>query len=234
MDSFLKIFKIQLFSKVLYVGMSLCARLKTGICDIYFTQNLFIFYVNSIWYNRLITAETIIWFCLSKRNICFILQNYVLLLSLFLVINTANISKVVSMLFSQRWSNADEQTQLSFSTKYKSWNSIDLSTLNQRNSFNVVSTLFYQRWNNVDKHTSAQLSFSTKFQRWNNIGSSTLNRRNSINVVSTLFCQRWNNVDKCTSAQLSFSTKYQRWNNVDERWRSTLFQRWINVDVFAE
>ena len=48
MDSFLKIFKIQLFSKVLYVGMSLCARLKTGICDIYFTQNLFIFYVNSI------------------------------------------------------------------------------------------------------------------------------------------------------------------------------------------
>ena len=60
MDSFLKIFKVQLFSKVLYVGMSLCARLKTGICDIYFTQNLFIFYVNSIWYNRLITAETII------------------------------------------------------------------------------------------------------------------------------------------------------------------------------
>ena len=188
MDSFLKTFKIQLFSKVLYVGMSLCARLKTGICDIYFTQNLFIFYVNSIWYNRLITAETIIWFCLSKRNICFILQNYVLLLSLFLVINTANISKVVSMLFSQRWSNADEQTQLSFSTKYKSWNSIDLSTLNQRNSFNVVSTLFYQRWNNVDKHTSAQLSFSTKFQRWNNLILLKLNRRNSIDVVSTLFC----------------------------------------------
>ena len=170
---------------------------------------------------------------LCKRNICFILENFVLLLSHFLVISTANISKVVSMLFSQRWSNADEQTQLSFSTKYKSWNSIDLSTLNQRNSFNVVSTLFYQRWNNVDKHTSAQLSFSTKFQRWNNIGSSTLNRRNSINVVSTLFCQRWNNVDKCTSAQLSFSIKYQRRNNVDERWRSTLFQRWINVDVFA-
>ena len=233
MDSFLKIFRIQLFSKVLYVGRSLCTRLKFGICDIYFTQNLFIFYVNSVWYNRLITAETIIWLCSYVKEICFILENFVLLLSHFLVISTANISKVVSMLFSQRWSNADEQTQLSFSTKYKSWNSIDLSTLNQRNSFNVVSTLFYQRWNNVDKHTSAQLSFSTKFQRWNNVVLSTLNRHNSIDVVSTLFCQRWNNVDKCASAQPSFSTKYQRRNNFDKRWQSTLFQRWINVDVFA-
>ena len=178
------------------------------------------------WNNNLIML-------LCKRNICFILENFVLLLSHFLVISTANISKVVSMLFSQRWSNADEQTQLSFSTKYKSWTSIDLSTLNQRNFFNVVSTLFYQRWNNADKHTSAQLSFPTKFQRWNNVVLSTLNRCNSIDVVSTLFCQRWNNVDKCTSAQLSFSTKYQRRNNVDERWRSALFQHWINVDVFA-
>ena len=142
-------------------------------------------------------------------------------------------SKVVSMLFSQRWSNANEQTQLSFSTKYKSWNNIDLSTLNQRNSFNVVSTLFYQRWNNVDKYTSAQLSFWTKFQRWNNVVLSTLNRCNSIGIVSKLFCQRWNNVGKCTSAQFLFSTKYQRRNNVNGRWRSTLFQRWINVYVFA-
>ena len=60
MDSFLKIFRIKLFSKVLYVGMSLCARLKFGISDIYFTQNLFIINVNSIWYDRLTTAETII------------------------------------------------------------------------------------------------------------------------------------------------------------------------------
>ena len=162
---------------------------------------------------------------LCKRNICFILENFVLLLSHFLAISTANISKVVSMLFSQCWSNADEQTQLLFSTKYKSWNSIDLSTLNQRYSFNFVSTLFYQRWNNADKHTSAQLSFSTKFHRWNDVVLSTLNRYNSIDVVSLLFCRRWNNVDKYTSTQLSFSTKYKRRNNVDERWRSTLFQR---------
>ena len=60
MDSFLQIFRIQLFPKVLYVGMSLCAPLKFGICGRYFTQNLFIFYVNSIPYDRLITAETII------------------------------------------------------------------------------------------------------------------------------------------------------------------------------
>ena len=112
------------------------------------------------WNNNLIVF-------LCKRNICFILENFALLLIHFLVMSTANIGKVVSMLFCQRWSN--QQTQFSLSTKYKSWNNIDLSTLNQRNSFNVLSTLFYQRWNNVAKHTSAQFSFSTKFQRWNNI-----------------------------------------------------------------
>ena len=70
MDSFLKIFRIQLFSKVLYMGMSLCAPLKFGIFDMcnlfyailmqYFTQNLFIFNANSIPYDHLITAEAII------------------------------------------------------------------------------------------------------------------------------------------------------------------------------
>ena len=178
------------------------------------------------WSNNLIAL-------LCKRNIRFILEKFVLLLSHFLMISTANIGKVVSILFSQRWSNANEQTQLLFSTKYKSWSNIDLSTLNQRNSFNVVSKLFYERWNNFDKHTLAQLPFSTKFQRWNNVVLSTFNRRNSIDVVSTLFCQRWNNVSKCTLAQLSFSTKYQRRNNIDERWRAKLFKRSINIDVFA-
>ena len=142
-----------------------------------------------------------------KRNICFILQIYVLLLSHFLVINTANISKVVSMLFSQRWSNADEQTQLSFSTKYKSWNSTDLSTLNQRSSFTVVSTLFYQRWNNVDKHKSAQLSFSMKILR--------LKQHCFIDVESMQFYQRCFNVVKTTLM------------NVDDRWLGTVWK--INV-----
>ena len=48
MDSFLKIFTIQLSSKVLYVGMPIYAALKFDICNIYFTQKLFIFFVNSI------------------------------------------------------------------------------------------------------------------------------------------------------------------------------------------
>ena len=130
------------------------------------------------WNNNLILL-------LCKRNICFILENFVFLLSHFLVISAANISKFVSMLSSQGRSNADEQTQLSFSTKYKTWNSIHLSTLNQPNSFNVVSTFFYQRWNNIDKHTSAQLSFSTKYERRNNVDE---------RWRLTLF-QHWINVD---------------------------------------
>ena len=48
--------------------------------------------------------------------------NFVLLLSYFVVnISTANIDKVVSMLFSERRSNVDEHTfnQLIFSTEYQ-------------------------------------------------------------------------------------------------------------------
>ena len=157
----------------------------------------------------------------------------VLFLSHFLVNISTAIDKVVSMLFSQRRSNANEHmlTQLSFSTKYQRWNNIGSSTLNRHNLLSVISTLFCQRWNNVDKCTSAQLSFLTRFQHWNNISSSRLKRRNSIDVVSTL--KHWKNVDKYTLAQLSFSTKHQRWNNVNEHWRSALLQRWFNVDVFA-
>ena len=159
--------------------------------------------------------------------------SFVLFLSHFLVNISTAIDKVVSMLFSQRRSNANEHmlTQLSFSNKYQRWNNIGSSTLNRHNLLSVISTLFCQRWNNVDKCTSAQLSFLTRFQHWNNISSSRLKRRNSIDVVSTL--KHWKNVDKYTLAQLSFSTKHQRWNNVNEHWRSALFQRWFNVDVFA-
>ena len=112
---------------------------------------------------------------LCKRNICFILENFVLLLNHFLVISTANIRKVVSMLFCQHWSN--QQTQLSLSTKYKSWNNIDLSTLNQRCFANVESTSINVRF--------FQLSFSTKCQRRNNVDE---------RWPSTLF-QRWINVN---------------------------------------
>ena len=50
--------------------MLLCSPLKFGICDVYnmfctiliqyFTHNLFIFYVNSVHYDHLVTIETII------------------------------------------------------------------------------------------------------------------------------------------------------------------------------
>ena len=70
MNSFLKKFRIQLFSRVFYVGVSLCSPLKVGIYEIYnifcvilvqyFTQNSFLFYTSSIQYDHLITVEKII------------------------------------------------------------------------------------------------------------------------------------------------------------------------------
>ena len=197
-------------------------------------------------------------------NTCFTLENFnfFLLLSQFLAnIGTANIDNVLSMLFSQCWSNANEHkfTQLSLLTKYQRWNNIGSSTMKRRTSFNVVSALFCQCWNNVDKDTSAPLLFSTKFRRWNNVGWLTLIRRNSIDIVSTMFGQRRNNVYKCKSAPLPCSTKFQVGTTlVHRRWfdviLSTLFQRcfanvettlinvrqlnlhfqcWFNFDVFS-
>ena len=107
MDSFLKIFRIQLFFKFLHMSMSLYAPLKFDICDIYnmfwailmqyFTENFLCkFYTGrSFDYSR---NNNLIMFL---RNICFILENlFFLLLSHFLVnIITANIYKVVSCCF---------------------------------------------------------------------------------------------------------------------------------------
>ena len=70
MDFFLKIFRILLLSKVLYMGMLLCSSLKIIICDTYnmfcaifthyLTQVLFEFQVNSVLLDHLIADETII------------------------------------------------------------------------------------------------------------------------------------------------------------------------------
>ena len=204
--------------------------MKFVICEIYFTQNLFIFYVNSIWYDRLIIAETIIWLC------CYVKEKYVLYFkTLFCYWATFKWSEkqIFAKLFQCCFLNvkATPMNKLNFHFQL---NIKVEKTLIYGGWINVILfVLFYQRRNNVDKHMSAQLSFSIKFQRWSNVVLSTLNWRNSIEVVSTLFYQRWNNVDKCTSAQLSFSIKYQRRNNVDECRRLTLLQRWINVAIFV-
>ena len=194
MDSFLKIARLQLFSKVLYVGKLLCAWLKFGIWDIFYAKFVYIlckFYLvrsfDYSWNNNLIML-------LCKRNICFILENFVLLLSHFLVISTANISKVVSMLFSQRWSNADEQTQLSFSTKYKS--NVEATPMNKLNfhfqlNIKVETALIYRHWINV--------ILSMLFQRcFINIETTSINIRRfnfhfqpNFFVETILFYRRW-------------------------------------------
>ena len=157
---------------------------------------------------------------LCKGNICFILENFVLLLNHFLVISTANIGKVVSMLFSQRWSNADEQTQLSFSTKYKSWNSIDLSTLNQRNSFNVVSKSFYQRRLNFHFQPNFNVETTLFYRRWIDVILSALFQRYFDNVETTSINVRRLNFH--FQPNINVETTLM---NVDDQVVSTLNQR---------
>ena len=81
---------------------------------IYVLSNFFpVWSFNCRWNNNLIML-------LYERNICFILENFVLFLSHFLVNTSTVIDKVVSVLFSQFQSNTDEHdlTQDSFSTNY--------------------------------------------------------------------------------------------------------------------
>ena len=157
----LKSFRIHLFFKVLYVGMSLSARLKFGICDIYFTQNLSMmlckFYLvrsfDCNWNNNLIML-------LRKRNIRF----YALKLCFVIEpLSSDQYSKywqscfnaVFSTLKQRRWKrwlnfHFQPNTKVEITLIYWRWINV------------IVSTLLYQSWNNVDKHMSAQLSFSTK------------------------------------------------------------------------
>ena len=107
MDSFLKIFRIQLFFKFLHMSMSLYAPLKFDICDIY---NMFcailMHYFREKFLCKFYTGRSFDYsrnnnLIMFLRNICFILENlFFLLLSHFLVnIITVNIYKVVSCCF---------------------------------------------------------------------------------------------------------------------------------------
>ena len=233
MDSFLKIFKSQLFSKVLYVGMSLCPRLKTGICDIYFTQNLFLFYVNSVWYDYGWNNNLIMLCSYVKENTFYTSK----LCFFYWATFWWSVQQILSKLFQCCFLNVEATPMNKFNFHFQPNIKVE-TTLIHRRWINVILSMLFQRcFINVETMSINIRRLNFHFQPSFNVEAtfflSTLNWRNSIDVVSTLFCQRWNNIGKCTLAQLSFSTKYQRGNNVDERWQSTLFQRWINVDVFA-
>ena len=83
-------------SKVLCMGISLCSPLKFGICDISDTK------FNSIQQDYFITVATKIWLCFIQKK--YMIYTWKLNFFVFLVnISTANIDKVVSILFFQCW-----------------------------------------------------------------------------------------------------------------------------------
>ena len=132
------------------------------------------------WNNNLIML-------LCKRNICFILENFVLLLSHFLVISTENIDKVVSMLFSQRWSNVDEQTELSFSNKYKK---VETTFIYRRWINVIVSRLFQRCFINVETTSINMCRLNFHFQPNINVETTLMNvdDQRCFIVESTLMC----------------------------------------------
>ena len=120
MDSFLKIFRIQLIFKVLYMGILLCTSLNL----------VFVIYIQYVLHNSYTLSYTNFIYILSncypvrsfdrrwnynlimvlyEKNICFYTWklNFGLVLSHFLENISTAIDKVVSMLFSQCQSNAE-------------------------------------------------------------------------------------------------------------------------------
>ena len=177
-----------------------------------------------------------------KINTCFTLENlnFFLLLSHFLAnIGTANIGNVLSMLFSQCWSNANEHkfTQLSFLTKYQHWNNIGSSTMNRRNSFNVVQHCFVNVETTSIKIRRLHFYFPPNFDvettlvdwRWFDVILSTLFQRCLVNVETTSINASRLHFHVQPNFNVGTTLVHRRWFDVI---LSTLFQRcFVNVET---
>ena len=121
-----------------------------------------------------------------------------------------------------------KKTQLSFSTKYKSWNNINLSTLNQCNSFKycqscfnaVFSTLKQRRWKKLNFHFQPNIKVET-----------TLIHRRWINVIlSVLFQRCFINVETMSINILRLNFHFQQNINVETTMINVDNQRCFNVE----
>ena len=175
--------------------MSLSARLKFGICDIYFTQNLSMmlckFYLvrsfDYSWNNNLIML-------LRKRNIRF----YALKLSFVIEpLSSDQYSKywqscfnaVFSTLKQRRWTNSNFHFQPNIKIEtaliYRRWINVILSMLFQRCFINVETTSINIRRLNFHFQPSFNVETTWFYRRWIDIILSTLFQRYFANVETT-------------------------------------------------
>ena len=208
-------------------GICVIYNMFCAILIQYFTQNLFIVYVNSIHYVHFITVETMIWLKFLKCMFYTWKLGYVLLFSHCIVnMSIKNIDRVVSMLFFQRRSNVNEKTltQFSFLTKYQCWNNIGSSTLNRRNSINVVSTvnfvstLFCHRWNNV--HNIRRLN--RQFQLNINVETTLVHWHWNVVILLTLFQRCFANVQTKSINIFRLNVHFQPIINVETKWNNVV------------
>ena len=152
--------------------------MKFVICDIYFTQNLFIFYVNSICYDRLIIAETIIWLC------SYVKEKYVLYFkTLFCYWATF------------KWSEKQIFAKL-FQCCFLNVKATPMNKLNFHFQLNikVEKTLIYGGWINVILFVLFQRCFINVETTSINICLLNFHFQSNFNVEATLFYRRWTDV----------------------------------------
>ena len=133
------------------------------------------------------------------------------------------------MLFSQRWSNADEQTQLSFQPNvkvevaliYRRWINVILSMLFQRCFINVETTTINIRRLNLDFQPNFNVETTLFYQRRIDV------------ILSTLFQRYFANVETTSINVRRLNFHFQPNINVETTLMNVDDQRWINVDVFA-
>ena len=139
--------------------------------------------------------------------------NFALLLSHFLVnLSTTNIDKVVSILFCQCQSNADEET------------------LTQPN-INVETILSHQHWIDVILSMLFQRCFVNVETKSINIRQIKFHFQPNFNVETTLVHRHWINIILLTLFQCCFTCVEA--TSINVRRLNFHFQPNINVDVFA-
>ena len=179
------------------------------------------------WNNNLIML-------LCKRNICFILENFVLLLSHFLVISAAKLLQccflnVEATPMNKQNFHFQPNIKVETTLTYRCWINIILSVLFQRcfinvettsinirrlnfhfqPNFNVETTLFYRRWIDVILSTLFQRYFANVETTSINVRRLNLHFQPNINVETTLINvdnQRCFNVESTLMCLLDYNT----------------------------
>ena len=201
--------------------------MKFGICDIYFTQNLFMFYANSMWYDRLIIAETIIWLCSYVKEKCVL---YFKTLFCYWATFKWSEKQIFAKLFQCCFLNviATPMNKLNFHLQP---NIKVEKTLIYGGSINVILLVLFQRcFINVETTLINISRLNFHFQSYFNVEATLFYRRWIDVILSKLFQRYYANVETTSINVRRLNFHFQPNINVETTLMNVDDQRCFNVE----